>query len=80
MLYRHLGALTCIIPMGSRGQGLVRDTEGNICLHPGKNQPEEQDEVSCLVSSLARTAIGHQAVRPEVRCSCGQCSPDSLPP
>lgn len=48
--------------------------------HPGKNHPEEQDEVSCLVSGLTRTYIGHQDAKPEVRCSHGQCSPDSPPP
>ncbi|KAM5266475.1 serine/threonine-protein kinase PLK3 isoform 2-T2 [Hipposideros larvatus] len=31
-----------------------------------KHHPEEQDDVSCLVSGLTRTSIGHQDARPEV--------------
>uniref|UniRef100_A0A8C0KXD8 Serine/threonine-protein kinase PLK n=1 Tax=Canis lupus dingo TaxID=286419 RepID=A0A8C0KXD8_CANLU len=38
-----------------------------------KNCPEERDEVSCLVSGLTRTSIGHQDARPEVSYSHGCC-------
>lgn len=44
---------------------------------PDKNHSEEQDNVSCLVSGLMRTSIGHPDVRPEVRCSHERYSPDS---
>lgn len=59
----------CIIPTGSLRGG--QDTEGYIFPHPGKNHPEERDEVSCLVNGLTRTSIGHQDARPEVRYSRG---------
>lgn len=36
-----------------------------------KNHPEERDEVSCLVSGLVRTSIGHQDARPEAPAASG---------
>ncbi|XP_045715665.1 serine/threonine-protein kinase PLK3 [Phyllostomus hastatus] len=36
-----------------------------------KNQPEERDEVSCLVSGLTRTSIGPQDARPEAPAASG---------
>uniref|UniRef100_A0A8C0R2U2 Serine/threonine-protein kinase PLK n=1 Tax=Canis lupus dingo TaxID=286419 RepID=A0A8C0R2U2_CANLU len=36
-----------------------------------KNCPEERDEVSCLVSGLTRTSIGHQDARPEAPAASG---------
>lgn len=57
-----------------------QDTEGSLCPCPGKNHPEERDEVSCLVNGLTRTSIGHQDAKPEVRCSHGQVFPDSPHP
>lgn len=78
MLHRHVGMPNSIIPAGSSGAG--QGSEDSVSPHPDKNHPEEQDEVSCLVNSLTRMSIGHQGARPEVRCSRGQCSPDSPPP
>ncbi|KAM7098184.1 serine/threonine-protein kinase PLK3 isoform 2-T2 [Molossus nigricans] len=36
-----------------------------------KNHPKERDEVSCLVSGLTRTSIGHQDARPEAPAASG---------
>ncbi|XP_075411544.1 serine/threonine-protein kinase PLK3 [Tenrec ecaudatus] len=42
-----------------------------------KNHSEERDELSCLVSSLMRTSIGHQDARPEAPAASGR-APVSL--
>lgn len=53
------------------------DTEDCIPSPPDKNHSEERDNVSCLVSGLMRTSLGHPDVKPEVRCSREHYSPDS---
>lgn len=49
-----------------------QENQGYILLHPpDKNHSEEQDNVSCLVSGLMRTSIGHPDVRPEAPVASG---------